>query len=230
VTRVAISDLKPDPNNPRVHSEHQLKQLAKSIKAFGFVQPVLIDGMRRVVAGHGRIEAAKLLGLHKVPTISILHLSEPQLRALVIADNRLAERASWNKKLLGEQLEFLSQVELDFDLEAIGFEVGEIDLLIEGLSPARAGVHEPADESPAPSVSVIVTRQGDLWLADSHRMYCGNALERSSFSSLMEGQKAAAVFIDPPSNVKIDGPVGGRGRSKHREFAMASGEMSELSL
>jgi len=209
-----------------VHSERQLKQLAKSIRTFGFVQPVLIDGARRVLAGHGRIEAAKLLGLHEVPTISVRHLSEPQLRALVIADNRLAEQASWNEKLLGEQLKFLSQIELDFDLEATGFEVGEIDLLIEGLSPAPAGVHDPADEATVSAASVTVTRRGDLWLAGPHRMYCGNSLEQSSFSNLMEGRKAAAVFVDPPFNVKIDGSVGDLGRGKHREFAMPSGEMS----
>lgn len=172
ITKVAISELKLDPMNPRVHSDRQLKQLAKSIQAFGFVSPVLIDAQRRVIAGHGRIGAAKLLGRQFVPAISINHLSERQLKALVIADNRLAEQATWNRKLLREQLKALSVVELDFDIEAIGFEIGEIDLLI---------------------------KPGDVWSLGHHRVYSGNSLDESSFSTLMQDRRANFVITDPPA-------------------------------
>jgi hypothetical protein len=186
IRRVTISDLKLDPSNPRVHSEHQIRRLARSIEAFGFVQPVLIDETRQVVAGHGRIEAAKLLGLRDVPTICIRHLSETQLRALVIADNRLAEQSSWDEKMLGERLQVLLQEELDFDLEAIGFDLKEIDLLIEGSS-ASGEARRPARIASKSRTSVLVSRRGDVWLADEYRVYGGNPLERTSLSLLMNG-------------------------------------------
>jgi DNA modification methylase len=227
VTKIAISDLKPDPKNPRVHNERQVRQLAKSIDTFGFVQPVLIDGMRRVIAGHGRIEAAKLLGLHEVPTISLRHLSDTQLRALVIADNRLAEQAFWDEKLLGEHLKFLSEVELSFDLEAKGFEIGEIDVLIEGLAPDTADGMDPADVLPEPTSQVPVSRKGDLWLLDRHRLLSGNSLDKTSYETLMAGRNAAVVFADPPYNVPIAGHATGLGAIQHKNFQMASGELSE---
>jgi ParB-like chromosome segregation protein Spo0J len=188
VSSTAISELKPDPRNPRVHGEHQVAQLARSIKAFGFVQPVLIDGTQQIVAGHGRIEAAKLLGLRDVPTICIRHLSETQLRALVIADNRLAEQASWDRKLLAEQLLVLSQVELDFDIEATGFDLEEIDLLIEGSASGSDETQRLAEKTSKSRASALVSRQADVWLADEHRVYCGNPLERTSLSLLMNGK------------------------------------------
>ena len=150
IIRIPIADLKCDPRNPRLHSERQINQLAKSINSFGFLWPVMIDGTRRVLAGHGRIEAAKRLGFQEVPTISIHHLSESQRRAFVIADNRLAEQASWDEKLLAEQFRELCEVELDFDLEATGFELGEIDVLIEDVSPKAKDSSDPADELPKP--------------------------------------------------------------------------------
>jgi DNA modification methylase len=226
ITRVPIADLKLDPRNPRVHSERQINQLAKSIKSFGFVWPVMIDGMRRVLAGHGRIEAAKRLGFQEVPTISIHHLSESQRRAFMIADNRLAEQATWDPKLLAEQLRELCDVELDFDLEATGFEVGEIDVLIEGASPEVKGNSDPADDLPE-TRSVGVTRADDLWLLGPHRVYCGNSLNPDSYSTLMESHLAAMVFTDPPFNVKIPGHATGLGTTQHRNFQMASGDMTE---
>ena len=191
---VSISDLKLNPDNPRVHRQSQIRKLAKSIQRCGFTQPVLIDENRRVIAGHGRIAAAKLLSLNDVPTICIPHLSEPQFRALSIADNRLAQQATWNKKMLAKELKALSEVELNFDLELTGFEIKEIDLLIEGLSPAR----EEAPDSLATNEVMPVSRPGDVWRAGKHRLYCGDALDETSFSCLMEGQKADVVFVDPP--------------------------------
>ena len=226
ITRIPIADLKRDPRNPRVHSDRQITQLAKSIDSFGFLWPVMIDGTQRVLAGHGRIEAAKRLGFQDVPTISIHHLSESQRRAFMIADNRLAEQASWDEKLLAEQLKELCEVDLDFDLEATGFEIGEIDVLIEGASPEAKGNSDPADDLPE-TKSVAVTRAGDLWLAGPHRIYCGNSLNPESYSALMESRRAAMVFTDPPFNVKIDGHATGLGTIRHKNFQMASGEMTE---
>ncbi|MGA8211962.1 MAG: DNA methyltransferase [Candidatus Sulfotelmatobacter sp.] len=226
IIRIPIADLKCDPRNPRLHSDRQITQLAKSIDNFGFLWPVMIDGTKRVLAGHGRIEAAKRLGFEEVPTISIHHLSESQRRAFMIADNRLAEQASWDEKLLADQLKELCEVDLDFDLEATGFEVGEIDVLIEGASPEAAGNSDPADDLPE-ARPVAVTRAGDLWLAGPHRIYCGNSLNPDSYSALMESRRAAMVFTDPPFNVKIDGHATGLGTIRHRNFQMASGEMTE---
>jgi len=186
----------------------------------------MIDEGRRVLAGHGRIEAAKRLGFREVPTISIRHLSESQRRAFVIADNRLAEQASWDKELLAEQLKELCEVDLDFDLEATGFEVGEIDFLIESASPEAQGDSDPADTLPE-SISVAVTQPGDLWLAGSHRIYCSNSLNPGSYTTLMDSCRATMIFTDPPFNVKIDGHAGGLGAIRHKNFQMACGEMTE---
>lgn len=229
ITRVSIADLKLDPKNPRVHSERQLNQLAKSIKSFGFLWPVMIDGTRQVLAGHGRIKAAKRLGFQEVPTISIHHLSESQRRAFVIADNRLAEQASWDEKLLAEQFRELCEVELDFDLEATGFEVGEIDVLIEDVSPEARDSSDPADELPKPT-TVGVTHTGDLWFAGSHRICCGNSINRENYSALMKSHRAAVVFTDPPPEVDIGVHATGLGTGRDRNLQMLAGEMPESEL
>jgi DNA modification methylase len=220
-----VTDLKPDPQNPRVHSDKQIAQIAESIRAFGFNIPVLIDSKRHLLAGHGRLQACKLLGIDMVPTIVLDSLSEAQVRAFMIADNRLTENATWDDRLLGEQFKALSEVELDFSLEVTGFEVGEIDLLIEGLSPAPEGEADPADALAESGVQV--TKPGEIWVLGRHRLLCGDALNAESYSRLMQGRRAAAVFTDPPYNDPIDGYVAGFGHVHHREFAMASGEMSE---
>src|ERR1700693_6293748 len=131
--------LRPDPKNPRAHSDRQIEQIARSIQTFGFNVPVLVDAGMRVIAGHGRLMACKLLGIDDVPVIRLDHLSEHQRRAFMIADNRLTENAEWDDRLLGEQLKILSEAELDFTLETTGFEMGEIDLMIENLTPATNG-------------------------------------------------------------------------------------------
>jgi DNA modification methylase len=219
-----LKELLPDPKNPRVHSDKQLRQIASSIKTFGFNVPVLLDGQQRVIAGHGRIEAARLLGLEKVPTISLEHLTEAQIRAFMIADNRLTENATWNESLLAEQFKDLSELELDFSLEVTGFEMGEIDVMIEGLS---SSAEEEAAEEPAQAEGPEVCQLGDLWLLGGNRVFCGNSLDSASYRELMQDERAAMVFTDPPYNVAIDGHVGGKGAIQHREFAMASGEMTE---
>ncbi len=215
-----------DPRNPRSHSEKQVQQIARSIAAFGFNVPVLVDTDLRVIAGHGRVQASQLLDMSHVPVIRLEHLSEHQRRASMIADNRLTENSAWDDRLLGEQLKILAEAELSFSLEATGFEMGEIDMSIENLTPATEGEFDPADAQPEPS-TVQVSRPGDLWELGKHRVLCGNALSRDGYARLMSDQKASMMFADPPYNVPISGHVGGNGKVRHREFVMASGEMSE---
>jgi DNA modification methylase len=220
-----IADLMLDPQNPRCHSRKQVRQIARSIETFGFNVPVLVDGAGKVIAGHGRLLACQELGWDEIPTIALAHLTEAQAKAFMIADNRLTEIATWDDRLLAEQLRDLSIENLDFDLEVIGFDMGEIDLRIEGLEPEAAEA-DAADEIPEP-LEEVVTRPGEIWQLGTHRLLCGNALEEAAYEQLLDGRKAGVVFIDPPFNVRIDGHAGGLGKIHHREFAMASGEMSE---
>jgi len=222
-----ISDLMLDTQNPRLHSPKQVRQIGQSIQAFGFVVPVLIDAKLRVVAGHGRVMACKLLGRRQVPTISLDHLTETQLRAFAIADNRLTENSEWNDRLLAEQLRDLAVLDLDFDLEATGFEMGEIDLRIENLSADAVVEDDPADTTQIDNTGPPVSRPGDLWELGVHRISCGSALDPAAFRALLGKDKAAMAFIDPPYNVPIEGNVSGFGKIHHREFAMARGEMSD---
>jgi DNA modification methylase len=221
VSVLPISQLHPDPANAREHPKRQVQQLAKSIQSFGFNCPVLIDGGRHVIAGHGRLLAAQLLGWHEVPTICLEHLTPIQAKAYRIADNRLTDISIWNDRLLAEQLQELSSVDLDFDLTAIGFELPEIDLRIQSLNEV-----EGEDTLPPSPSAVHVTRLGDVWNLGPHRLACGSALEPSVYELLMDGRQASLVFTDPPYNVPISGHVIGNGRYHHPEFAMASGEMS----
>ena len=218
-----ISELKLNPKNPRVHSRKQIEQLARSMVTFGFIVPVIVDGEDNVVAGHGRILACQRLGWTEVPTIRIEHLTREQLQAFTIADNKLTDNSSWDDQLLAEQLKTLSELELDFDVEVTGFEMGEIDFLVEGLGD---GLDDKADQLPTEVTGAPVTNVGDLWFLGRHRVYCGDALEKSAHIALMNGEKATAVITDPPYNVSIGGNVSGLGKHKHREFLMASGEMN----
>jgi DNA modification methylase len=223
VTYLRTTSLKPDPRNPRVHTDKQVRQIAQSIESFGFNVPLLIDDQHKVIAGHGRLLAARRLGWDTVPAIKLGHLTESQRTAFLIADNKLSENSSWDERMLGEQLRILSELELDFDLEAIGFEVPEIDLLIDGLNAAPET--DPDDRLPEISDSAV-TVAGDLWQLGKHRVLCGNSLTANSYERLMQGERADLVITDPPYNVVIDGHATGNGSIHHREFAMASGEMS----
>jgi hypothetical protein len=177
-----------------------------------------------VVAGHGRILACQQLGWATVPTISLGHLTPAQAKAFLIADNRLTENSEWDDRLLAEQLKELSLLELSFDLDVIGFEMAEIDLRIESLNDPDP-VEDPADLVP-PAAGPAASRTGDLWRLGEHRLFCGSAIEAASYVSLLEGSKASLAFTDPPYNVPIEGHCTGLGAIHHREFAMASGEMS----
>lgn len=221
------SELSPRARNPRTHSKKQIDQIAESIRKFGFLNPVLVDADGGIVAGHGRVAAAKLIGMRDVPTVCVDHLTPAQIRAYVIADNKLAENAGWDRELLALELKDLS-VDLDFDIQVTGFETPEIDLLIGELEGGAADdVPDPADEVPTIDRSQpAVTRLGDLWVLGPHRLLCGDATKRESYRCLLGGESAQMVFTDPPYNVPIAGHVSGLGKVQHREFAMASGEMS----
>jgi DNA modification methylase len=218
-----LDDLIPSTHNPRKHSRQQIRAIAKSIEAFGFCAPLLADKNRQIIAGHGRYEAAKFLGLVRIPVIFLDHLTETQAKAYMLADNKLTDRSTWDDKMVAEQLKELSEMVLDFDIEAIGFETAELDFRVHSLEEPDAADH--ADEF-APAAGPAVSVPGDLWQLGEHRLYCGNALDEVAYTALMHGNVATAAFTDMPYNVKIDGHAGGKGRIKHREFAMASGEMS----
>lgn len=225
VKTIAVSALKPYPRNARTHTKKQIRQIAESIKRFGWTNPVLVDSERQIVAGHGRVAAAKRLGLEQVPTICLEDLTEDEVRAYVIADNRLAELAGWDRETLALELQGLAELELDFDVTITGFETPEIDLMIGEIEAAED--EDPLDEVPEVEDGPAVTRQGDIWLIGKHRLICGDATDPDSYSRLLHGKEAQLVFTDPPYNVPIDGHVSGLGKTKHRDFAMASGEMSE---
>ncbi len=174
-----VDALTPYAGNARTHTDKQIGQIADSIEAFGFTNPVLIDASDGIIAGHGRVEAAKILGLESIPTIRLDHLTEDQKRAYIIADNRLAELAGWDDETLAIELQHLTEIDLDFDVEITGFETAEIDLLIESLATAED--NDPADEPPefdadAPAVS----RPGDLWVLGRQRLLCAEARNSES--------------------------------------------------
>lgn len=219
--KVKIADLKPYPKNARTHSPKQIRQIAKSIKEFGFTNPVLIDKDNCILAGHGRVEAAKLAGLTEVPAVVINHLTPAQKKAYILADNRLAELSGWDKNILKVELEELQRIEDgDFDLTLTGFDTPEIDVL---LAPPDA----PASENAGFLEKSIPARvkSGDLWQLGAHKLLCADSNQSASFNQLLGEEKANLIVTDPPYNVKISGHV--RSSEKYREFAMASGEMSQ---
>ncbi len=237
LSRIEVKYLPPsaisiNPRNPRIHKARQLKALAQSIRAFGFNIPIAIDKNGMIVAGHARLAAAQKLGMSEVPVIALDHLTEEQAQAFLLADNRLTELSSWDADLLAIHLKELSVLNLDFDIEATGFTVGEIDLKIEMLELGISGGaaieanNDPADQW-TPHAGPAVTQVGDVWRLGHHLLACGNSLDGSIYQRLMGEGRAAMVVTDPPYNVKINGHVGGKGAIKHREFAMAVGEMSE---
>jgi DNA modification methylase len=219
-----LDQIKPNPRNARTHSTRQESQIAASIENYGFRNPILVDEHSMIIAGHGRWAAARKLQMPEVPVIVVQGLSEAKKRGLALADNRIALNAGWDLDILAVELKELSEFDLEFDLETTGFETAEIDLLIDRHQAPAADQRE--NESP-PLASTAVTRLGDLWLLGPHRLLCADAREPASFSTLMAAERARMMFADPPYNVKIDGHVCGTGRIRHREFAMATGEMSE---
>jgi hypothetical protein len=223
VETLPTSELHPDPNNPRRHSDRQIAQIAASIAKFGFLAPILVDEENRVLAGHGRLLAANKLGRPSVPVIRVAHLTAAEKRAYMLADNRLAQLSEWDFGKLKIELDALTNPKLEFDYEITGFDTADIDRMFGGPRGDGAGV-DLDDELPTLPDTPPVSRIGDVWRLGDHRLICGDAREFYTYERLLGSTKAAMVFTDPPYNVQIDGNVAGRGR--HREFVMASGELS----
>jgi DNA modification methylase len=219
------AELRPYGKNARTHTKRQIKQIASSIERFGFTNPVLISDAGEIIAGHGRVEAAKLLGRPTVPTIALSHLSEAERKAYVLADNKLALNAGWDRETLAIELQGL--IDLDFDVELTGFSLAETDFILDDLREADPECPDSPDDSVPPLPATAVTRRGDVWLLGRHKLICGDARRRADYEALLGTERADVVFTDPPYNVKIDGHVSGLGNTKHREFAFASGEMSK---
>lgn len=223
VTYLSPETLKPSGRNSRQHSDKQIKQIAASIRQFGFNSPVIVDGANRIIAGHGRVLAAKELGLKEIPTIQVKHLTDAETRAYLIADNKLALNSSWDKIMLEEEIADLSSLDLNFDVEITGFSSLEIDALLqEEVETAAEDITPPVDiKRPA------VCQPGDIWQLGNHRLICGDARFAETYEALLAGAKADMMFTDPPYNVPIAGNVSGLGKVKHKDFAMACGEMNE---
>jgi DNA modification methylase len=230
MSNLAIQYLSPDrlrpyPGNARTHSRKQIKLIADSIRRFGFINPILVTDDFEVVAGHGRLEAAKSLGMQLVPVVAISSLSEADKKAIRIADNRIAELSNWDRDILA--IEYQDLYDLHFeDIEVTGHSLGQIDILLDEASEKKPVGPGPEDDLP-PVVAAPVSRKGDLWILGSHRLLCGDARSNADYDRLLEGESADLVLTDPPFNVRVDGNVSGLGKVRHEEFAMASGEMSE---
>src|SRR5918993_5206151 len=214
-----VGSLKPDPRNARTHSKGQVERIVTSIRAFGFTNPILVDPEGSVIAGHGRLRAAKSMGLAEVPTIELVGLSDAQKRALRLADNKIALGAGWDLDLLKVELAELSTLDWEIDLTVTGFSTGELDLLLRGNE-------DPEDDAIPPVPAEPRTKPGDIWRLGDHLIGCGDSRDLA-FVQEVVGQEARidAAFLDPPYNVRINGHASARGR--HREFAMASGEMTD---
>ena len=218
-----IGAIRPHPKNVRTHPRKQKDRLVESIREFGFTSPILIDEGNVILAGHLRWQAARETGLKVVPVIVIRGLSEAKKRAYVLADNKIAELAGYDRPALAAELEELSALlaEEDLDLSLTGFDPAEIDSLFADLVDAES---DPADDLPEIATHPV-SRKGDLWaFGDRHRLLCDDA-RAADYARLMHGEQAAMAFTDPPYNVSIPKTLG-RGRTKHRNFAMAAGEMS----
>ena len=214
-----LSELTPDPRNARTHSKKQVEQIVASISAFGFTNPILADPEGNLIAGHGRLRAAKQMGLDTVPVITLDGLTEPQKKALRLADNKIALNAGWDTEILKLELAELSLPEVEIDLGLTGFSPGEIDVVL-------AESDDPDDEVIPAVPDNPRVQSGDIWQLGEHRVACGDGRDVAFLQRLIgEGETIDCAFLDPPYNVKINGHANAKGR--HREFAMASGEMSE---
>lgn len=220
---IEISKLKPALRNARTHSKRQIKQLADSMQRFGFTNPILIDDDNRILAGHGRTEAAKSLGIAEISCVRLSDMSDADKRAYVIVDNKSALNAGWDQEILAVELQEL--MDLGFEVELTGFKLPEIDALFNDAAEASPDAVGAADAVPQPS-TCPVTQSGDRWTLGRHVLVCGDAKDPATLDILLAGRLADMVFTDPPYNVPIEGHVSGLGRTQHREFVEACGKMS----
>jgi len=200
IVQIDIDKLIPYARNSRTHSDAQVAQIAASIREFGFTNPVLVDEADGIIAGHGRVLAARKLAMDKVPAIRLKHLSEAQKRAYVIADNRLALNAGWDEAMLAAELGDLAA--MDFDLDLLGFDEAELANLMHG-DDGTDGLTDP-DEVPEPPADPV-TKPGDVWVMGRHRLMCGDSTALDEVKTLMAGHKAEMVFTDPPYGVNLGG-------------------------
>ncbi len=208
ISYVDINDLIPYVNNSRTHSDEQVLQIASSIKEFGFTNPVLIDEEGGLIAGHGRVLAARKLNLDKIPTITLANLTNSQVKAYVIADNQLPMNAAWDLDLLKLEIETLQ--ELDFDINLLGFEDDFLDGLLEEEPVDGLTDEDEVPEPPEDPVSVL----GDIWKLGNHRLMCGDSTSIDAVEKLMDGHKAEMVFTDPPYGVSYQSNM----RQKSEKF------------
>lgn len=219
IEQVPISDLKPNSRNARKHPDKQIAMLARNMDTFGFLVPCLIDENNQLLTGGARTIAAQRLGMTTIPVIRVRHLNDAEKRAFVIADNKLAESAIWDADVLRTELQFLSDMNINFDFSIVGFETAEIDIILDNAA-------DSSDDAPHDTYDgAAITQPGDLWIAGPHRIFCGDALASASYDALLGDARARLVFTDPPYNVSIK-DIGGAGSIQHRQFAMASGEMA----
>jgi DNA modification methylase len=223
ISIIPLASLRPSRRNPRTHSKKQVRQIANSILRFRWTYPILVDEQYGIIAGHGRYLAASELGLKQVPVIVVTGLSEPEMRALALADNKLAANAGWDRNYLAAELSELAPLLADYhlDLDITGFEPAEIDALMGDLIDPEC---DPVDRAPALALTPVSMR-GDIWHLGSHQLGCGDSESEKDYEALVGRERASMVFADPPYNVRISS-VQGRGKIKHREFARASGEMT----
>jgi DNA modification methylase len=207
-----IERLRPYERNPRTHSEAQVDQIAASMVEFGWTNPILIDENAGILAGHGRLLAARKLGLAEVPVIRFEHLSEAQKRAYLIADNQLALQAGWSDELLAQELAWLRDE--SFDLDLVGFDASELERLL-ALADGEAGSDDADDEVPEPPEDPV-SRPGDLWVLGNHRLLCGDATVLADVERVLGGQLADMTFCDPPYNVDYANSPKDKLRGKHR--------------
>lgn len=219
---VGIGELKPYTNNAKQHPPWHIKQIADSIRQFGFITPIIIDDKYEIVCGHGRHKAAEKLGLKQVPVILVSNLTDAELHTYRITDNKLNMNTGFDEDLIAVEIKYLDGLDLDFDLEVTGLTTGELDIII-GSEVSEE--NDEADEIPE-IPNIPVTKNGDIWRLGDHLILCGNSLDAANYKALMNGETADAVFSDPPYNVPVSGHICGNGKIKHDEFAMASGEMS----
>jgi DNA modification methylase len=223
VTMVATRRLRPSKRNARTHSKKQKRQLADVILRFGWTTPIVVDENLEILCGHLRWETACELGIKEVSAIVLAGLRDAEKRAFALADNKIAANANWDRGVLAAEFAELRPLLADcnLELEITGFETPEIDALaVDFTDPER----EPSDEIPALAATSPTTQPGDLWKLGPHRLLCTDARDESAFRQLMGTERASMAFVDPPYNLKISKAVG-RGRTKHREFLSASGEM-----
>ncbi len=223
---IDVSFLKEYKRNVKIHSEKQIAKLLQSMCTYGVVTPILVDKNYELIAGHGRLEALKQLGYQKIPIIMLEHLTEAQIKAYRLADNRIADEAEYNIDLLKIELQELVTCD-DFVITDTGFDIAEIDnIIIDDYSEKKENIDEADEIDNLKNIEKRV-HFGDIWKAGEHFVLCGDALKSESYEALLGEEKASLILVDPPYNVRITGHVCGKGKTKHKEFTMASGEMSD---